>query len=82
MKAIWFGAALSTALLTGVCAHAQDAGVFEKWLSQEAPQCVPVSEFKSVSTVKDLSRPSSSSCARSMSRFRRSRGPFRPAITP
>lgn len=51
----WFSAALSTALLTGFCAHAQDAGVFEKWLSQELPQCVPVSEFKSVSTVTDLS---------------------------
>jgi hypothetical protein len=50
-----FGAALSTVLLTGFCAHAQDAGVFEKWLSQDAPQCVPVSEFKAVSTVTELS---------------------------
>jgi hypothetical protein len=56
MKAIWFGSALSTALVAGVGAHAEDAGVFDKWLSQEAPECVPVSAFASVSTVKDLSR--------------------------
>ncbi len=56
MKAVWFGAVLSTALLGAVGAHAQDAGVFDKWLNEEAPQCVPVSAFASVSTVKDLSR--------------------------
>jgi hypothetical protein len=56
MKAIWFGSALSIALVGGVGAHAEDAGVFDKWLSQEAPECVPVSAFASVSTVKDLSR--------------------------
>ncbi|MBV8107857.1 MAG: hypothetical protein JO223_25200 [Hyphomicrobiales bacterium] len=56
MKTIWFGAALSTALLAGVGAHAQDAGVFDKWLNEQAPECVPVSAFASVSTVKDLSR--------------------------
>jgi hypothetical protein len=31
-----------------------DASVFDKWLNQEAPECVPVSAFKSVSTVTDL----------------------------
>jgi hypothetical protein len=56
MKAIWFGAALSTALLSAVGARAQDAGIFDKWLNEEAPECVPVSAFESVSTVKDLSR--------------------------
>jgi hypothetical protein len=56
MKAVWFGAALATAFTTSVCANAQEAGVFEKWLSQEAPECVPVSAFKSVSTVKDLTQ--------------------------
>ena len=54
MKAAWFAAALSAALLPGVSAHAQNAGVFGKWLSQEAPECVPVSTFGSVSTVTDL----------------------------
>ena len=31
-----------------------DAGVFDKWLNPDAPECVPVSAFKSVSTVTDL----------------------------
>jgi hypothetical protein len=30
------------------------AGVFDRWLDQEAPECVPVSAIKSVSTVTDL----------------------------
>ena len=42
MKAAWFGAAFSTALLTGFCAHAQDAGSFREWLNQDSPACVPV----------------------------------------
>lgn len=54
MKAAWFGAALSTALLTGFCAYAQDSGVFENWLNQDSPECVPVSAFGSVSTVTNL----------------------------
>ena len=54
MRLAVFGAALSTALLSASCANAQDAGVFDKWLSQDAPQCVPVSEFKAVSTVTEL----------------------------
>jgi hypothetical protein len=54
MKAAWFGAALSAALLVGVSAQAQEAGVFDKWLNQEAPECVPVSAFSSVSTVTEL----------------------------
>ncbi len=54
MRLAVFGAALSTALLSVTCANAQDAGVFQKWLSQDAPECVPVSEFKTVSTVKEL----------------------------
>ena len=54
MKLAWFSAALSTVLLTGVCAHAQEAGVFDKWLNEQSPTCVPVSEFKSVSTVIEL----------------------------
>ena len=54
MKAGCFVAAISAVLLTGAGARAQDAGVFEKWLDQSAPECVPVSAFKSVSTVTDL----------------------------
>jgi hypothetical protein len=52
--AVLFGAALSTALLSASCASAQSAGVFEKWLSADSPECVPVSEFKAVSTVTEL----------------------------
>ena len=55
MRAAMFSAALSTALLSASGATAQSVGVFDKWLSQDSPQCVPVSEFKSVSTVTDLS---------------------------
>ena len=54
MKFAWFSAALSTVLLSGVCAHAQEAGVFDKWLNEQSPTCVPVSEFKTVSTVIEL----------------------------
>lgn len=54
MRLALFSAALSTVLISASCANAQDAGVFEKWLSQNSPQCVPVSEFKRVSTVTDL----------------------------
>ena len=55
MRLAVFGAALSAAVLSTSLANAQDAGIFDKWLRQDAPQCVPVSEFKSVSTVTDLS---------------------------
>ena len=54
MKVAWFSAALSTVLLSSVCAHAQEASVFDKWLNERSPTCVPVSEFKTVSTVIEL----------------------------
>lgn len=54
MRLSVFGAVLSTALLSVSCASAQDAGVFQKWLTQDAPECVPVADFKAVSTVKEL----------------------------
>jgi hypothetical protein len=54
MKVAWFSAALSTALVSGVCAHAQEAGVFDKWLGDQSPACVPVSAFKAVSRVTQL----------------------------
>ena len=54
MKPAWFSAALSTVLLSGVYAHAHEAGVFDKWLNERSPTCVPVSEFKTMSTVIEL----------------------------
>jgi hypothetical protein len=59
MKVAWFSVALSAVLLSSVCAYAQDAGaqdagVFDKWLNEQSPQCVPVSAFKTVSTVTEL----------------------------
>ena len=41
-------------LSTQAFADAEDAGVFDKWLGQTAPECLPVSAIKSVSTVTDL----------------------------
>lgn len=43
-------------LLSFSPAFASDVGsdVFDKWLDQNAPECVPVSAFKSVSTVTEL----------------------------
>ena len=54
MKLALLSAALSTVLLSGVCAHAQEAGVFDKWLNERSPTCVPVSELKTVSTLIEL----------------------------
>src|SRR5271166_4189219 len=54
MRAGLFGTALSAALLAPFCAQAQDRGVFDKWLDQKAPVCVPVSDLKAVSRVTDL----------------------------
>lgn len=41
-------------LSTQAFANAEGAGVFDKWLGQTAPECVPVSVIKSASTVTDL----------------------------
>src|ERR1700722_2626702 len=41
-------------LSTQAFANAEGAGVFDKWLGQTSPECVPVSVIKSVSTVTDL----------------------------
>lgn len=54
MRLAVLSAVLSTAVLTASSANAQSAGVFEKWLSRDAPECVPVSEFKTVSKVTEL----------------------------
>ena len=37
-----------------VSSAAADGGVFDKWLNPDAPQCVPVSAIRSVSTLTDL----------------------------
>jgi hypothetical protein len=49
-----FNSILSMALLSPYCIHAQDASVFRKWLDQSAHECVPVTEFKSMSRVIEL----------------------------
>ena len=43
-------------LVSSTPVFAEDAGVgvFDKWLNEEAPECVPVTAFKSVSTVTEL----------------------------
>jgi len=58
MRSAWCGAAFSALFFSGVGADAQQfpsGGVFDKWLNASAPECVPVTAFKSVSTVTDLS---------------------------
>jgi hypothetical protein len=54
MKVVLFTVACFAALLIGPEPRAQDAGVFEKLLSQDAPECVPVAAFTSISTVTEL----------------------------
>src|SRR4249920_220821 len=39
---------------TPVFSAADDPGAFDKWLSPDAPECVPVSAIKSVSRLTDL----------------------------
>ncbi len=56
MKPIIVAALAAGCLVSSTAAFAGDgdAGVFDRWLDQEAPECVPVSAMKSVSTVTDL----------------------------
>jgi hypothetical protein len=54
MRVALSAAICSAALLISVSAQAQDAGVFEKLLSEDAPECVPVSAFTTISTVIEL----------------------------
>ncbi len=66
MKRILFTAVLSAAMLAGLGnlgvraqdlsaqEDSQEAGVFGRWLKPDAPECVPVSEFGSVSHVTQL----------------------------
>ena len=67
MKRILFTAVLSAAMLAGLGnlgvraqdlsaqEDSQEAGVFGRWLKPDAPECVPVSEFGSVSHLTKLS---------------------------
>ena len=59
-----------------------DPGVFHKSLDPGAPEWVPASAFKAVSTVTNSPRRSSDSRARFTSRIRRFRESFLPAIMP
>ena len=56
MKPFIAAAFAAGCLLSSIPASAGDggAGAFDKWLDQEAPECVPVSAIKSASTVTDL----------------------------
>ena len=55
MRVEWFVAAFLAVLPTGAWAQAEtQTGVFDKWLNQSAPECVPVKEFQTVSTVINL----------------------------
>ena len=56
MKCLIAVALAAGCLVLSVPALAGDDGasVFDKWLSPDAPECVPVSAIKSVSTVTDL----------------------------
>jgi len=57
MKPFVAAAAFAAVLLvTSIPAYADygGSGAFDRWLDQQAPECVPVSAIKSVSTVTDL----------------------------
>jgi hypothetical protein len=56
MKPLIAAALAAGCLVSSTPAFAEDgdAGVFDRWLSERAPDCVPVSAIKSVSAVTDL----------------------------
>src|SRR5208337_145304 len=56
MKPLIAAALVAGCLVSSTPTFAGDgeAGVFDKWLDQGSPECVPVSAIKSVSTVTDL----------------------------
>ena len=56
MKRFIAAALAAGSLLSSASAFAADGdpGVFDKWLSPDAPECVPVAAIKSVSTLTDL----------------------------
>jgi hypothetical protein len=54
MRMQYCAAALATALFAASSVHAQDAGVFKKWLVPGSPECVPVADIGSVSRLIEL----------------------------
>jgi hypothetical protein len=56
MKPFIVAALSAGCIVSSTAAFAGDGGpgVFDRWLNQEAPECVPVSTIRSVSTVTDL----------------------------
>ena len=59
MKPFFAAVLAAGCLVSSAPAFAQNGGgedVFDKWLNERAPDCVPVSAIKSVSTVMDLTQ--------------------------
>jgi len=54
MKPALFVSVLSFGSLMSGSLHADETGAFTKWLGENAPRCVPVSEFSSVSRTIQL----------------------------
>jgi hypothetical protein len=54
MRTALFPAVISIASLAGLGAQAADSGPFAKWTDKDAPRCVAVSEFASVSRTIQL----------------------------
>lgn len=54
MRTALFGLVIAAASLASCGAQAADAGPFAKWIDKDSPQCVPVSDFASVSRTIQL----------------------------
>jgi hypothetical protein len=54
MKRFIAAALAAGCLVSSTPVFSADAGAFVKWLSPDAPECVPVSAIKSVATLTDL----------------------------
>jgi hypothetical protein len=78
MKRVIAVALAAGCLVSSAPAFADDAGAFDKWLSPDAPECVPLSAIKSVAKLRDLT-PEQFQFARA-SRFRQFRENCLPAI--
>jgi hypothetical protein len=54
MKRFIAAALAAGCLVSSAPVSADDAGTFDKWLSPDAPECVPLSAIKSVAKLTDL----------------------------
>ena len=54
MKRFIAAALAAGCLVSSAPVSADDAGAFDKWLSPDAPECVPLSAIKSVAKLTDL----------------------------